>query len=160
MRYSSLVLTASIVCSTGIGFSSADAIAPGTAKIMLDIGRVDKKADESARIDATKNMLDDITKVWQAGKMNQIDDSAIDALVPLLDDDSDVVRGWAACAIGYFGPRARRSLPALQAAQDRRVEDINKERLVIAPAVDSLAFIEVAKKRVEGVSERDIFPEH
>ena len=160
MRLPSVIFTVFVMCLAAASFSCANTSVPSTTDIMLDIGKIDKRADTSARIDATKVMLDDMTKAWQAGKINEIDGRAIDALVPLLDDDSDVVRGWIACAIGYFGPRAHRALSALRGAEEHRIADIRNEQLVVAPAVDSLAFIEVARKRIEGLSERDIFPEH
>jgi hypothetical protein len=159
MRRFAFSLALSVLCAAGADLAQAETQLPTTADILGGIQRIKVEKDKNLRIQLSHDILDGVSEVWRAQAMDNLDDKVIDELMPLLDDDSDIVRGWTACTIGYFGPRARRAVPALYSAMTPLREERERRRLVIAPAVDSSAFIEVALERVQGVSDNKIFPE-
>jgi len=62
------------------------------------------------------------------GDLSQVDNSAIDDIARLLNDDNDPIRGQAAAALGYFGPRAAHTIPALRDALAHFEKDLADER--------------------------------
>jgi hypothetical protein len=125
--------------------------------ILADIDAVTHESVQRKREKLADNMLGDIILVSNAGDIGTLDNTVIRALLPLLDDDSDIVRGWAACGLKYFGPRARMAVPFLQRAEQRALEEQRKltehDKFVMAPTQDSTDCIEQALTRIQGASE-------
>ncbi|HIC82365.1 MAG TPA: hypothetical protein EYH07_17975 [Kiloniellaceae bacterium] len=80
------------------------------------------------------------------GKLETIDDSHIDDLAELLEDESDALRGVVAGALGHLGPRAARAVPALEEAL-RKVEAM-RQALPILPQADSAYTIKQALRKI------------
>jgi len=135
-----------------------DTSLPNTQDLLQEIKNITDEGDRESRENKTEKMSGDVFVVWKSGKIDTLDMKVISFLIPLLDDDSDVVRGRVACAIGYFGYRAKSAAPHLRAAEKREIEEViaaaraRGEKTIMAPAYDSTACIEQALSRIDGAS--------
>ena len=131
---------------------------PSTKDILQEIKNITGEDDRESREKKIEKMSGDVFVVWKSGTINTLDTNVISHLIPFLDDDSDVVRGQVACAIGYFGSRAKIAVPYLRAAEKREIEEViaaakaSGEKTVMAPAYDSTACIEQALSRIDDAS--------
>ncbi len=82
------------------------------------------------------------------GRLDSVNDSHIEDLAALLEDESDAVRERVAAVLGHLGPRAARAVPALEDAL-RRVEAMRRA-LPILPQADSAQTIKQALRRISG----------
>jgi hypothetical protein len=136
----------------------SNASLPSTKDILQEIKNITGEDGRELREEKIEKMSGNVFVVWKSGKIDTLDTNVISHLIPLLDDDSDAVRGWVACAIGYFGSRAKIAAPHLRAAEKREIEDViaaardRGEKTVMAPAYDSTACIEQALSKIEGDS--------
>ena len=129
-----------------------------TANLLRDIEAVKHEKAQTLREKQSEKMLRDIITVSNAGDIKALDDQVIDDLIPLLDDDSDIVRGWTACALKYFGPRAHAAIPFLERAEKRVIEEEKRatqgDKVIMAPTSDSTDCIDQALDRIRGQSEQ------
>jgi len=152
-----VLISLGILCSGAGAVARADTSLETTSDALRDIQNVKSERDVNLRGMLANDMLTHLYKVWDAHAIDTIDDRVIDKLVLLLDDDDDAVRGPAAAAIGYFGVRARRAVPALHDALVRLVMERKKRGDILALGLDSASSIEVALQRVQGVPDRRAF---
>jgi hypothetical protein len=124
---------------------------PTTAYILADIQKLETEKDKASRIELADHLENDMSAVWRARGMDCIDEKVIDALIPLLDDDTDSVRAAAASGIGYFGVRAGRALPALERALQRISDENASRQLPFMSGWDSADAIVPAMRRVRGI---------
>jgi hypothetical protein len=131
---------------------------PNTKHILQEIENITGESNRESREKKIEKMSGDVFAVWKSGKIDALDTNVISRLIPLLDDGSDAARGRVACAIGYFGSRAKIAAPYLRAAEKREIEEViaaakaSGEKTVMAPAYDSTACIEQALSRIDGAS--------
>ena len=92
-----------------------------------------------------------IVDLSEAKAMDGIDDRAINPLIDLLDDESDIVRGYAAEALGAFGLRAQKAVPSLERALQRQSEEDKRLPYPIRFGTDSIDYIVPALKSVQGI---------
>jgi hypothetical protein len=136
-----------------IGYRNASPI--NTETLLQEIKEIADEDNQKQREKRTEEMSGDVFAVWKSGRIETLDTNVVTHLIPLLDDNSDIVRGWAACAIGYFGSRAKVAAPHLRAAEDREIEEVislakaRGEKTVMAPAYDSTACIDRALSQID-----------
>jgi hypothetical protein len=157
MRGNSLLLVFCFMCAICAEEVRAGPSLPTTSDIICDIQKVEQEENVPSRQELADRMLSDLHNAWAAGAMNTIDYNVIDALISLLDNDDDWVRGQAASGIGYFGTRARGAIPALERALKRISDQNAKGKLGFGSGVDSASMIVPAMKRVQGIPDSQIF---
>ena len=146
-----------LLASGAVTQACADPPVPTTRDILADIQAVRAANGRSARGDRADRLLEDLNKVWYVWAMDSLDGEVIDAMIPLLRDDNDLVRMDAAAGIGLFGPRAGRAVPALKHARKLRSHELAKMDISGGSGPDSLGSISVALDRIKGVPDDVIF---
>jgi HEAT repeat protein len=117
------------------------------AKIKLMIDTLGGEPSAAVRV-AVAEKLSNLVEVEVRSNIDALDASVIDALAARLDDPNDDVRYFVATALGHFGARASRAVPAL--------ERVLKEVVfvpgsgVVAPAQGSATAILGALQRIRG----------
>jgi len=150
-----LWVSMSTACCSGTVPEPAIHSVPTQADIVNDIDAVTREKLQTEREQLSKRMLHDIMRISNAGQIDTLDNRVIEGIIPLLDDESDIVRGRAACALKYFGPRARAAVPFLQKAETRILEEERKatehDEFAMVSAYDSTACIDEALSRIRGI---------
>jgi hypothetical protein len=83
-----------------------------------------------------------------------VGDDVIDDLIALVHDRDESVRVDASWALGAIGPRARRGIPAMEAALAQAEEDERSHPQIFSTGIPASGAIRYALARVEGRSER------
>jgi hypothetical protein len=107
--------------------------------------RIAGESDVRVRKDKAEQLASYIVKLNKPAVAG-IEVETVDAIADLLHDGSDLVRAYAADALGYLKERARRAVPALQAALNE-AERANGP--TILPSRNSIASIELAIRSIE-----------
>jgi hypothetical protein len=131
------------------------ALAAGSHSTSTDMLAMIKEIRETRDIEKRDELayklhvrFDDLS---DAKAMDTVDDRAIDPLIGLLDDESDIVRGYAAEALGGFGLRAQRAVPSLERALRRQSEEDKRLPYPVWFGTDSIDYIVPALKSVQGI---------
>ena len=100
---------------------SASALAAQSidTEIAERVASVQGATDPSTRIDRAAHLAEYIAS---RGPLDVADVEApvVDDMAELLNDNADLVRFYAAASLGFLGPTARRAIPALEKALERR----------------------------------------
>jgi HEAT repeat protein len=84
--------------------------------VAVEVDKIRSEPSSAARSKHAQQLADQIRQ----NKLAVLDGADIDLLANLLTDRDDSVRYWIAMALGYLGPRARQSVPALEKALKER----------------------------------------
>ena len=95
---------------------AADPPTPQTVVVIKDmITKIGMQHSAELRANLAGQLVDYIQQSEQSD-VNALDVEVIDDLAHLLNDTDDDVRCWAALSLGQIGPRATRTIPALEKA--------------------------------------------
>ena len=122
-----------------------------TADILTMIREIKETRDVDKRDDLAYKLHICFYDLYEVKAMNRVDDSVVDSLMGLLDDDDDFVRGYAAEGLGQFGLRAQKAVPALERALRRQSEVDKRLPYPVRFGTDSIDYIVPALKRVQGI---------
>lgn len=105
-------------------------------EIAARLAQIQSASDASIRIDRAAHLAEYIASRGPLDVAN-VEAPVVDEMAELLDDNADLVRFYAAASLGFLGPTARRAIPALEKALERR----EGERGIVAgqPTVFSAA---------------------
>lgn len=137
----SAVLTAA--CSTAVRSEPL----PATNELARAVDVITTETSPRARYDAAQALAIRVRQMAEAGELERVDLATIDKIASLLSDSEDSVREWAALALGQFGPRAERAVPALELAL-ARAEKIERQSSRIVLPRTSAASIRAAIGRI------------
>ncbi len=110
------------------------------------IAKVRSVSSSEIRIAYAESLRMVIRYLAGEGRLESIDDSHIDEMAELLEDESDALRGVVAGALGHLGPRAARAVPALEEAL--RKVDAMRRALPIQPQADSRQSVKWALRKI------------
>jgi hypothetical protein len=109
IRIQHVVVLLAVLLVTGVADAGVDPAL--NAKLVDTIATVRAMTPSRARFDAAEQLAVLTNKVRPAS----VSDSTVNDLVSLLDDSDDVVRMFAAAALGHLGRRAKVAVPKLLA---------------------------------------------
>jgi hypothetical protein len=142
-----LACATSIVCGCA---SAGEVKCSSTAEVSSHLRLVETEAGSREGLELIGHVSDCLRARSESGTIADIGDPVIDQLIDLLNNDDDGIRGGAALSLGWFGPRAKRAIPALDRAYIRIGKEISKRFVVPASASD--ADIVAALERITGKS--------
>jgi hypothetical protein len=131
--------------------------AQGAAAQSLDdeissrIAMVESAVDTSVRIDRAAHLAEYVAS-RRPLDLSSVEPPVVDEMAALLDDDVDLVRFYAAAALGFLGASARRAIPALERALARREAErglVFGQPRVFSSPVSSLQAICAALSRID-----------
>ena len=113
MRRAFPLVVALALCASAVAAQSID------TEIAERVASVQSATDPSTRIDRAAHLAEYIAS---RGPLDVADVEApvVDDMAELLNDNADLVRFYAAASLGFLGPTARRAIPALEKALERR----------------------------------------
>lgn len=115
-RFSASLLIALIALAALRDNASAQATID--AEIASRVEKVENAPDTDARIESAVHLAEYIASRGPVEIAN-VDPPIIDDMAELLSDNEDWVRFYVAASLGFFGPSARRAIPALERALKR-----------------------------------------
>ena len=102
-----------LVCADSASAQSID------AEIAERVAQIQSAPDTSMRIDRAAHLAEYIASRGPLDVSN-VEAPVVDDMAELLEDNTDLVRFYAAASLGFLGPSARRAVPALEKALERR----------------------------------------
>jgi HEAT repeat protein len=133
-----------------IGASSASAQSID-AEIAERVAQVQSAPDTSMRIDRAAHLAEYIASRGPLDVSN-VEAPIVDDMAQLLEDNTDLVRFYAAASLGFLGPSARRAIPALEKALARREGErgiVSGQPRVFTSPVSSLLAICAALTKID-----------
>ena len=130
-----------IVAAALIGANSASAQSID-AEIAERIAQVQSAPDTTMRIDRAAHLAEFIASRGPL-EVSNVEPPVVDDMAELLEDNTDLVRFYAAASLGFLGPSARRAIPALEKALEEREGErgivSGQPRVFTSPASSLLA---------------------
>ena len=130
-------------------------------KVNLLIREIRQEPSSSKRAALADTLADTFQHLYDMHAAYHVSKHTIKELTSLLEDDDDNVRGMVAASLGFIGPAAQSSVPALRRALkivvERKNSLIRNEAVVIVQTADSEAPIRLALERITG-NPGDSFP--
>jgi hypothetical protein len=113
MRRAFPLVVSLALCASAVAAQSID------TEIAERVASVQSATDPGMRIDRAAHLAEYIAS---RGPLDVADVEApvVDDMAELLNDNADLVRFYAAASLGFLGPTARRAIPALEKALERR----------------------------------------
>lgn len=105
-----------LVCLVHLAMSGSALGDPTSKEVnVTEIAELIEKIGKERSSNVRTQYAQDLVKVARRDPQ-RVDDKTIDDVAKLLSSNDDSVRYWAAGALGIFGPRATRAVPALEQA--------------------------------------------
>jgi hypothetical protein len=133
-----------------IGANSASAQSID-AEIAQRVAQIQRASDASMRIDRAAHLAEYIASRGPLDVSN-VEAPVVDDMAQLLEDNTDLVRFYAAASLGFLGPSARRAIPALEKALARREGErgiVSGQPRVFTSPVSSLLAICAALTKID-----------
>jgi len=108
-----LVVALALIAADGAAAQSID------SEIAERVAQIHSASDAGMRIDRAAHLAEFIASRGPLDVAN-IEAPVVDDMAELLEDNADLVRFYAAASLGFLGPSARRAIPALEKALERR----------------------------------------
>jgi hypothetical protein len=136
-----------------VALIGASAVAAQTidTEIAERVAEVQSAADPSTRIDRAANLAEYIASRG-ALDIADVEPPVVDDMAELLEDNTDLVRFYAAASLGFLGPSARRAIPALEKALEQREGErgiVSGQPRVFTSPVSSLLAICAALTKID-----------
>jgi HEAT repeat protein len=115
------------------------------------VAQVQTASDTSMRIDRAAHLAEYIASRGPLA-VAEVEAPIVDDMAELLEDNADLVRFYAAASLGFLGPSARRAIPALEKALERREGErgiVSGQPRVFPTAVSSAQAICVALTKID-----------
>ena len=140
-----LVSALALMCAGGAAAQSID------DEIAARLAQIQSASDTSIRIDRAAHLAEYIAS---RGPLDvaSVEAPVVDEMAELLDDNADLVRFYAAASLGFLGPTARRAIPALEKALERREGErgiVAGQPTVFSAALSSAQAICVALTKID-----------
>ena len=116
MRRAFPLVVALALCASAVAAQSID------TEIAERVASVQSATDPSMRIDRAAHLAEYIASRGPLG-VADVEAPVVDDMAELLNDNADLVRFYAAASLGFLGPTARRAIPALEKALERREDE-------------------------------------
>jgi hypothetical protein len=145
------VLAMAFLAASSVLFAGGEAKESWSIKFIIEkIEAIKREQSASRRADAAEELTMLIRQAASSGNIKSVNYKMIDDIQAMLSDSSDSVRMWTAGTLGLMGPKACRSVPALEKAlSEIRAIDSGK---IIRPEVTSEGAIQLALIRITGGS--------
>ena len=140
-----LVSALALMCAGGAAAQSID------DEIAARLVQIQSASDTSSRIDRAAHLAEYIASRGPLDVAN-VEAPVVDEMAELLDDNADLVRFYAAASLGFLGPTARRAIPALEKALERREGErgiVAGQPTVFSAALSSAQAICVALTKID-----------
>ena len=140
-----LVLALALFCAEGAAAQSID------SEIAERVALIQSASDTSMRIDRAAHLAEYIASRGPLDVSN-VEAPVVDDMAELLDDNIDLVRFYAAASLGFLGPSARRAVPALERALERRERErgiVSGQPRVFTAALSSVQAICAALTKID-----------
>jgi hypothetical protein len=121
MRRSSVFSIATLIIAAGVAEAQVQGSYRSGVSVETWIERIRNEPDHLNRFDLARRLTYDIRTLKPT-----LDNTTIDAIASLLGDESDLVGGEIAEALGNIGSPAQRSVAQLNDAFDKGVEDLRR----------------------------------
>ena len=121
------------------------------AEISERVALVQSAPNEGMRIERAANLAEYIASRGPLDVAN-VEAPVVDDMAELLDDDVDLVRFYAAASLGFLGSSARRAIPALEEALERREQErgiVSGQPRVFTSPVSSVQAICAALTKID-----------
>jgi hypothetical protein len=121
------------------------------SEIAERVAEVQSASDPSTRIDRAAHLAEYIASRG-ALDVASVEPPVVDDMAELLEDNTDLVRFYAAASLGFIGPSARRAIPALEKALERREGErgiVSGQPRVFTSPVSSLLAICAALTKID-----------
>ena len=142
-----LVTAFAVVIGCG-RLEAAETGCSSTIEISGNLRLVKAEMDARSRLEQISAISDCLKRRAKSGTIGGVGNSVINQLIDLLNDREDGVRGQSALALGWFGHRAKRAIPALNRAYSKIEHEISQMEMI--PAAASDADIIAALERITG----------
>ncbi len=140
-----------ILCAATPSAAAGEPSHATTVDILSMIREIKETRDVGERDDLAYQLHTRFSALDEIKAMDGIGDRVIDALIGLLDDSDDLVRGYAAEGLGQFGKRAQKAVPALERALWRQSEADKRLTYPVRFGIDSIDYIVPTLKSVQGI---------
>jgi HEAT repeat protein len=134
-----------LLCASGAAAQSID------FEISERVAQIQSASDPSMRIDRAAHLAEYIASRGPLDVAN-VEAPVVDDMAGLLEDNADLVRFYAAASLGFLGPSARRAIPALEKALERREGErgiVSGQPRVFTSAVSSVQAICAALTKID-----------
>jgi HEAT repeat protein len=121
------------------------------SEIAERVALIQSASDPSMRIDRAAHLAEYIASRGPLDVAG-VEAPVVDDMAELLDDNADLVRFYAAASLGFLGPSARRAIPALERALERREGErgiVSGQPRVFTTAVSSVQAICAALTKID-----------
>ena len=140
-----LVGALALFCATAAAAQSID------DEIAERVAQIQSASDTGMRIDRAAHLAEYIASRGPLDVAN-VEAPVVDDMAALLEDNTDLVRFYAAASLGFLGPSARRAIPALEKALERREGErgiVSGQPRVFPTAVSSAQAICAALTKID-----------
>ncbi|MEJ1974199.1 MAG: HEAT repeat domain-containing protein [Lacunisphaera sp.] len=96
-------------------------------KVMASISATVEKIKVEQASDVRTKLAQQLSELIKGEDTTAIDTKLINEISDLLRDKDDSVRYWAATSLGYIGPRAGFTIPALEKALKEKDDDLSSK---------------------------------